>query len=852
MLMFWLASCNNHSGSNAAREFNEAYTGEQLNRIAFPVGGIGAGMFCFEGNGSLSHFSLRHKPDIFNRPFVFAAISLKGKENGTKILEGPVQDWRVFGEPNTGIGSTLYGVPRFEKATFIARFPFAKLSLEDKQVPLDVSVTAWSPFTPGDPDNSSLPVGGLEYTFSNPTKETLEAVFSFHSENHMRMAIPSHFGGVYEGGDSIQAMEGGFILSQACLPDKPHYKGEFAIFTDAENAVVDHSWFRGGWFDARTMLWKDISECNTPSSPVTKGATGASIYVPVQLKPGETKTVRVMVSWHVPHSDQRHGWSPDNAAFDKKLEAMVCVPGVSSCCPTEITSGFYEPWYSGKYESAADIARYWKKNYDDLKKRSELFTETFYDSDLPPVVLEAIAANLTILKSPTVLRQKDGRFWGWEGCFDDGQGCCEGSCTHVWNYAQSVSHLFPSLERSLRETEFFVNQDQRGHQHFRANLPIRETGHGWHAAADGQLGGIMKVHREWRISGNSELLKLAWPQVKQSLDFCISAWDPRRKGIIEEPHHNTYDIEFWGPNGMITSFYLGALNAAIIMGEYLGEDMSAYKELHTKGKAFIETELFNGEYFFHKIVTEGLNAADPVTASRGSYGGSYSEEALKLLQEEGPKYQYGTGCLSDGILGSWLASMCGLDAGIDPEKVTSHLNAVYANNFKTDLSDHANPQRASYAYGREGGLLLCTWPKGGEPSLPFVYSKEVWTGIEYQVASHLMLMGEVDKGLEIVKALRKRYDGSRRNPFNEYECGHWYARAMASYGMIQGLTGIFFDAVEQTMHIDSRIGNNFSVFFSCETGFGKVGLKHGKPFAEVVQGSIPVKKFLVSGKEFIL
>ena len=163
------------------------------------------------------------------------------------------------------------------------------------------------------------------------------------------------------------------------------------------------------------------------------------------------------------------------------------------------------------------------------------------------------------------------------------------------------------------------------------------------------------------------------------------------------------------------------------------------------------------------------------------------------------------------------------------------------------MSDHVNPQRPAYALGNEGGLLLCTWPKGGKLSLPFVYSNEVWTGIEYQVASHLMLEGLVEKGLEIVRTCRDRYDGRIRNPFNEYECGHWYARAMSSYGLMQGLTGVRFDAIDQTLYIDSKIGKSFKSFLATETGFGTVGLQNGKPFIDVKWGHITVNHCMVSG-----
>ena len=160
-------------------------------------------------------------------------------------------------------------------------------------------------------------------------------------------------------------------------------------------------------------------------------------------------------------------------------------------------------------------------------------------------------------------------FGAGKGCSDN-KGCCEGSCTHVWNYAQAIPHLFPALERSLRETEFGPSQDSRGHQQFRSALPIRAISHDFHSAADGQLGGILKVYREWRISGDTEWLRRLWPKVKTSLTYCIETWDPGHKGWVEEPHHNTYDIEFWGPDGMCNSFYLGALKAATLIGQALG------------------------------------------------------------------------------------------------------------------------------------------------------------------------------------------------------------------------------------------------------------------------------------------
>ncbi|MQY79559.1 MAG: hypothetical protein GH151_10280 [Bacteroidetes bacterium] len=829
-------SCQQQKGpEQKPRDFNGSYSGEYLNRVAFPIGGIGAGMFCLEGTGAISHMSVRNRPEVFNEPCMFAAISLKGFKNGAKVLEGQVPDWKKFGPPNTGLGSggTSWGLPRFESAKFLARFPFAYVDLDDKELPLEVQLRGWSPFIPTDADNSSLPMGAIEYSFKNTGNSEFEAVFSYNSENFMRQSsrgAPGTALGRAPGKASIKPIPNGFVLSEEGAENAPNNQGDFAIFTNEPNTVVDYCWFRGGWFDGVTMVWNTISNGEIKSnSPIDLRVHGASLYVPFTLKPGETKVIRLMMAWYVPNTVLRYGRDPEP------------VPEVP-CCDAN-----YKPWYTNRFKDIIGVVNFWETNYDDLREKSEQFKEAFYASTLPAEVTEAVAANLTILKSPTVLRQADGRLWCWEGCRDN-SGSCAGSCTHVWNYAQAIPHLFPQLERTLRETEFLVSQNEEGHQTFRSALPIRSVVHNFHAASDGQLGGIMKVYREWRIFGDTEWLKKLLPKVRKSIDYCIKTWDPRGNGVLEEPHHNTYDIEFWGPDGMCTSFYLGALKAMVEMGKYIGEDITRYNSLLTEGKKYMERELFNDEYFIQKIQVDGLNAISPVEAAKKSLRSYYSEEAIELLEKEGPKYQYGTGCLSDGILGAWIAEMSGLNEFLDQEKVKSHLKSVYKYNLKQDLRYHANPQRPSYAVGNEGGLLLCTWPKGGELSLPFVYSNEVWTGIEYQVASHLMMKGEVEKGLDIVRTCRERYDGKIRNPFNEYECGHWYARAMSSYGLIQGLTGIRYDAVDKTLFIDSRIGNDFRAFISTETGFGTAGLKNGNPFIEVKEGHIEIEQFNVSGE----
>jgi uncharacterized protein (DUF608 family) len=310
------------------RLYNSAYTGEFLNRVAFPIGGLGAGMFCIEGTGSISHMSVHNKPDIFNEPGMFAAISVKGIKNGAKLLEGPVPDWKKFGrkDAGNGLGGSTTGLPHFRSASFDAKFPFATINLADTDLPLKVQLTAWSPFIPTDDDNSSLPVGAIEYKFVNSGAKTLDAVFSFNSKNFLKT----------EGGKNlIRSIQNGFVLSDAGTKEKP-LTTDFTIFTTDAATIVDHCWFRGGWWDPLTMAWNTIKNGDAIAvDPVEDNAPGASLYVPFKLLPGKEKVIKLMMSWYTPDSE---------FTFGKMGERKENCDPNSGCCssPADIALDKYD------------------------------------------------------------------------------------------------------------------------------------------------------------------------------------------------------------------------------------------------------------------------------------------------------------------------------------------------------------------------------------------------------------------------------------------------------------------------------------------------------------------------------
>jgi len=356
-----------------------------------------------------------------------------------------------------------------------------------------------------------------------------------------------------------------------------------------------------------------------------------------------------------------------------------------------------------------------------------------------------------------------------------------------------MAFLFPELERSMRRTEFLDETDDDGRMFFRAVRYLCDGEHTLPPAADGQLGTIIRLYRDWKLCGDDAFLQELWPKAKLALEYGCAHWDADGDGLMDGQQHNTYDIEFYGVSSMINSIFFAALRAGEEICRHLGDTAGAdkYAAIRKRGAEKLDRLTYNGEYY---------------------------EQTIDDVNEY--KYQYGAGCLADQLFGQQLAHVSGLGYLLNADHVKSAIHSVFRYNFLEDLSEFNNLQR-TYALNQDGGLLLCSWPRGGRPKNPFTYCDEVWTGIEYQVASHLIYEGFVAEGLKIVKACRDRYDGILRSPWNEVECGHHYARSLASYAVLLALTGFRCDAVNKTLTFRPAVNSEeFSGFFCCPDGWG--------------------------------
>jgi len=791
-----------------ARGKPRLYRGRQLDQIAFPLGGIGTGSISLGGWGQLRDF------EIFNRPhkglmFDYTFFTLHARtadgHSVTRVLQGPVGGDNLVGEGNgTAHRASGGGLPRFREAVFEGAFPFARLHLKDPKVPLHVKLEAWNPFIPLNPDDSSLPVAILDFTLHNPTDAPIEAVLYANLEN--KLGYPDVGDGVIEPyySDNIRGLK---MSTRKHAPNSPRF-GTLALVTPHHTVKLQTHWLRAGWFEALEDFWRQALQGtlneNTETAHREEGTDIGTIALEATVPPHTQVRVPVWIVWHIPNFEMH--WSPAE--------------------PKPVWKNYYATLHS----DAVAVAEYVAQHIARLEADTRTFADALWSSTLPEPVLDAVSSQLSILKTTTCLRLTDGTFYGFEGC-NPQHGCCEGTCTHVWNYAQALPYLFPSLERSIREKDYAINLHKDGHMTFRMPLPLGTIPEPtFHAAADGQMGGILKVYRDWQICGDDAWLRSLWPSVKRALEYAWVQWDRDKDGVMEGVQHNTYDIEFHGPNTMMGSFYLGALRAAEEMARYLGEHDKAqeYRRIFESGRAWMDQHLFNGEYYIQQV-----RPASP-------------DMSTDPNSPDFPRYQLGTGCLSDQLIGQWYARMLQLGDLFDPTHVRKALQSVFRYNWRSELWEHATSQRI-YALNDEAGLLLATWPQGGRPLFPFPYSDEVWTGIEYQVASHLIYEGFIEEGLAIVKGARDRHTGERRNPWNEFECGNHYARAMSSYALLLALSDFFYSAPQGLLRFAPRIDpHDFACFFSVDSGWGMVkqtfGAGYRRAEVQVYRGRLQVRE----------
>ena len=815
----------------AQTKTSRSYTGDQARQISFPLGGIGSGCIGLGGDGRLIEW------EIFNRPakgvnnglshFAVKAVS-GGKLLDARVLCGelkpPYMDGGTRHYCSYGFvpgNETSAGFPNFRHTKFIGEFPIANIEFRDPKFPGKVSMTAFNPFIPLNDKDSSIPGAFFEIAFENPTAKRIEYTVAFTVRNPARKSVNR---AVIKSGLKM------IRLTHTGKPPEDISYGELAVATDSEKVVLQEYLFRGFHFDNHRVFWRDFAQVgDMPLRHYDEAGDldHACVTATVSLKAKSKGSARFAVTWHYPNCVDY--WSPS-----KKLPGG----GVISD-PKDRNTRSWKNYYATVFKDAAQSAAYSLTHWDRLFKETLLFKDALFSSSLPASVLDAVSANLAILKSPTVMRLEDGSFYGWEGC-NGNAGSCEGTCTHVWNYAYALPFLFPKLERSIRDLNYRYNQREDGGMVFRMELPLGADRGAHRPCCDGQFGDVIKVYRDWKICGDTAWLKRLWPAIKKSIEFAWSPanpdrWDADKDGVIEGRQHHTLDKELFGPNSWLTGFYLAAIKAGAEMATALGEDATAaeYGALFEKGKAWVDQNLFNGRFYFQQIDLDGKALVESFDAL--DY---WSEEHRQI------KHQIGEGSGIDQVVAQWHANLCGLGDIFDRRQRRSALETIFKHNYRRSFRDFPNPCRLFSLYD-EAGVLICDWPDAAKkPAVPVPYSEETMYGFEYAAAALMIQEGLVEEGLEIVERGRMRFDGERRNPWNEFECGSNYARSMASYSLLNALSGFEFDVTRAMIGFSQVVkGNSFTSFWSLDSAWGTVKFSKNKITLRVLHGKLPIREF---------
>ena len=800
------------------------YQKEALRHVAMPLGGLGTGQIALGGDGGLRQWQMVNQvnhlgfvPDSF-----FAVRATRGEPplnvirvlQSREILERPASHTPLVNDDDIPAEqlNLLRQFSGVERTTFTGAYPFARVAYTDAQLPVKIELEAFSPFIPLDAEKSSLPAIFFTFTIQNPGPHFIQGALGAALQNAVGWdgVTPIHGNRCSLYGGNVnrvrqQADSSALVMENVSLPDDHPGVGQMVLAALSPVARVYERWSDPAQFirvlDGLNLGNRSSGQRyhqqrvhkasqNVPTGSSAPGQTwNGGLFVPFWLEAGASTSITFLMSWHFANRYVNF----DQFGLPRNYGKSRFWLGNE---------------YSSRFTDALEVAEYCLSERDMLETTSRAWSAGIFQSTLPGWLQETLAAQASLMRSPTCFRTEDGTFFGFEGSLGASTtmwsgttgGSCPLNCTHVWNYEQALSRLFPRLERSMRETDLTHAQAPEGYIPHRTVLPLylpqfwNEPIFGpTNPALDGMLGTVLKVYREVRQGAPADWLDQFWPRVRRLVEYIIERWDAERDGVLEGEQPNTYDIAFFGPNMYIGGLWLAALRAAEELAKLQHAEAFAHelRQLFERGSARYDELLWNGEYYIQL-----LDLSQPLND------------------------QFGEGCLADQLFGQWWAHQLELGYILPADHVKTTLRSIVQYNFRAGFRDFPHEQRI-FADQDDAGLLVCTWPRGGRPQIPVRYCDEVWTGIEHQIGAHCLLEGMQEEGLKIIAALRKRYDGTRRNPYNKIECGDHYARAMAGWSVLEAISGFHLNAVEHALTFaPAHTSGEFRVPFITGSGWG--------------------------------
>lgn len=705
--------------------------------------------------------------------------------------------------------TTMNGFPHFEYNDFNAEYPFANLNFRDKNFPANIKLTAFNPIIPLDSKNSSIPAAFFEIEFENTYSKYLNFQAAFSVCNPFSKS------------QNKNVCKGKGIT----MFDAENTENNLTLTADKGEITVCDYWYRGWrnsfYKDNIRTFWNEFSK-SLPIKCRNYKEIGqndhCTVCAAINVAPNAKKSVRFVLTRSIPQCT--HYWG------DK--------------------SGYtWKNYYATIFQNSLQSAAYSVENFNMLYSETLEFTNALYGSDVDESIKQAVSSALSVIKSPTVMRLENGDLYGWERV-NSHDGSCEGLCQHVWNYAYVLCYLFPDLEMGIRNNTLKYGVFESGETTFRLPIPFEREyyinlfspGEKFVPCVDGHMGEVIKVYHEWKLSGKTEWLAEKLDTVKKLIRFAYSPqnkcrWDANRSGVIAGRQHHTLDTELFGANAWLEGFYLAALKAGAQMAQALN-DTTAQKEfsaLFESGYNYTDKNLWNGEYYIQE--TDLSNNKIPK-----KFGCS---EIFENAETGEINYQFKNGCMIDQCVAQWHSKLVGLGNVFDSEKIKTAVLSIYRNNFKQSFRNFPNPWRL-FAINDEGGTVMCSYPNTvGTPKNPLPYSEEVMSRFEYAFAGLLIANNFQSEAENVVRAVRARYNGENRNPFNDIECGSNYARSMAAYSLLPLSLGFTADLASGIIGFAPKINkDNFNCIWNTATAYENYYENKKEIVITVIRGDLEI------------
>ncbi len=746
-------------------------TKNELQYIGMPIGGIFTGTVYLGGDGRLWLW------DIFNENQ--NGIDPKTIEWGMDLHVGKKvrpQDGSAYVQPAKDIRPIEQGfafkiiagkktvikkleASDWDEILFEATYPIAKVHYIDHSLGLDITASIFSPFIPLDEKNSGLPCTIYSFSVKNKTTKDITVSILGWLENKIMPKSKKDTDirqNTFESFTNCTVLNSSIQLNgtpnQQTLPDY----GTMAIGALDNKCKANTSF-------TLPVVAESFSNQNISitSKAVSEGPLLNSVCTKHTIRGGQTITANFIIGWHF---------------ANLKLNPVIEGKG---------------RFYNQQFKNAAEVVKYVATHFESLSTQTKLWRQTWYDSTLPWWFLERTFLNISTLATTTAHRFDSGRFYAWEGV-----GCCEGTCMHVWQYAQAMGRIFPAIERDTRErVDLGLSLTSNGMIYYRGE--VVKT-----AAIDGQAGTILRIYREHKMSSDKSFLKNNWDKIKLATTWVINQ-DKNQDGMEDTPIENTLDAVWDGEIAWLVGLCIAAVKAGEQMAIEMGDTAfaSTCATYVSKGTKNMEEKLFNGEYFIHK------------------------PDEIKGREKLG---SYNT-CHIDQVYGQSWAHQVGLGRILDKEKTVSALRALWKYNFTPDVGPYIKERRGwrPYALAGEGGMVMNTNPSneakpyGENTTWQLGYFHECMSGFEHQVAAHMMAEGMTDEALVLTRMIHDRYHAAKRNPFNEIECSDHYARAMASYGTFISACGFDYDGPNGFISFAPKMSpDKCKVPFTAASGWG--------------------------------